>query len=197
MPPKDARANSGFTAFWSSLPGVLTGIAAVVAAVGTLVALFVGGEASDSQSGGAATTGPVYTGSAAAANTPGDGCLRTYFAGVTGDRAATVEAGASNLDVISESQPKAGTIGLSLTAGGRPIGAIRFAFFPANRLFKIESVVDARCRQVQDHENLAGGDRNTLQDSGTVRLRLAGGFYDFTTIAWGSAVRVNFVAVVP
>jgi len=34
MAPKKGDANSGFWAFWSSLPGILTGIAAVIAAVG-------------------------------------------------------------------------------------------------------------------------------------------------------------------
>jgi len=33
MAPKKADANTGLRAFWSSLPGILTGLAAVVAAV--------------------------------------------------------------------------------------------------------------------------------------------------------------------
>lgn len=117
--------------------------------------------------------------------------------GIRGDRVGSVEAGATDYDVITAGQPKTGTIGMTFTTNARPIGAIRFAFFPQNRIFKIESIVDARCRPVDDYENLAGADKRALNDSGTVRLSLAGGFYDLTTIAWGSAIRVQFVSVVP
>jgi hypothetical protein len=43
MPQDDKSVGARFLAFWSSLPGVLTGVAAVIAAVGTLAALFTGG----------------------------------------------------------------------------------------------------------------------------------------------------------
>lgn len=38
---KAGGAKSGFLAFWTSLPGVLTGVAAVVGAIATLAALFI------------------------------------------------------------------------------------------------------------------------------------------------------------
>jgi hypothetical protein len=53
MPRNDERANSGFWASWSSLPGILTGVAAVIAAVGTLAALFIGGDGGKSPASGA------------------------------------------------------------------------------------------------------------------------------------------------
>jgi hypothetical protein len=43
-PPNNERANSGFWDFWKSLPGVLTGVAAVIGAVAALGALFFGGD---------------------------------------------------------------------------------------------------------------------------------------------------------
>lgn len=42
MPPKDDRPDSGFIAFWTSLPGVLTGLTALIVAIGGLVALLDG-----------------------------------------------------------------------------------------------------------------------------------------------------------
>jgi hypothetical protein len=193
MPQKDERADSGFWAFWSSLPGILTGVAAVLAAGGTLAALFVGSDPSESPKPGAA----VATEQVAAKDPGGEGCFSGYFEGIPRDRIGSVEAGATHYDVISESQPKAGTIGMTFTNNARPIGAIRFAFFPKNGTFKIESIVDAHCSAIEDYGNLAGGDKHVLQDSGTVRVGLAGGFWDLTTIAWGSAIRVRFVSVVP
>ena len=38
----DKRTTSGFLAFWTTLPGILTGAAAIIGAVATLLALFVG-----------------------------------------------------------------------------------------------------------------------------------------------------------
>lgn len=193
MSKKDERENSGFWAFWSSLPGVLTGVAAVIAAAGTLAALFVGGGGSESPGPGAA----AVTQPSVAPDAGGEGCFGRYFEGIPRDRVGTVEAGTSDYDVITQTQPKAGTIGMTFTDSARPIGAIRFAFFPENRLFKIESIVDARCRLIEDYENPVRGDKNVLQDSDTVRLQLAGGSYELTTSAWGSAIRIRFVSVVP
>lgn len=44
MPPNNERADSGFRAFWTSLPGVLTGAAALIGAVAAAAALFIGGD---------------------------------------------------------------------------------------------------------------------------------------------------------
>ena len=194
MSKRDARETSGFGAFWSSLPGILTGVAAVLAAAATLAALFVGGGGSESSQGPGAT---AVTQPTVAPSVGGDACLGRYFEDIPRDRVATVEAGTTDYDVITETQPKAGTIGVTFTDNARPIGAIRFAFFPENRLFKVESIVDARCRLTEDYENPVGGDKNVLQDSDTLRLRLAGGSYDLTTIAYGGAIRIRFVSVVP
>jgi hypothetical protein len=44
MPPNNERAESGFWAFWTSLPGVLTGAAAVIGAIAAVAALFIGSD---------------------------------------------------------------------------------------------------------------------------------------------------------
>ncbi len=101
------------------------------------------------------------------------------------------------VDVLSETEPKAGLIGITFTDYGRLIGGIRFAFFPENTFFKIESIVDARCRSVEEYENRLGGDKHAWQDSSTVRVRLGGHFYDVTSNGGGSIVRVGFSSVAP
>jgi hypothetical protein len=194
MPQKDEQVGSGFWAFWRSLPGILTGVAAVITAVATLGALFVGrsGDGTEAPTPGAAPTQP--TGATAAG---AGGCFGEYFKGIPQDRVGSVEAGAQAYDVITETQPKAGTIGMTFTNNARPIGAIRFAFFPANRFFKIESIVDAQCKPIEDYRNLEGGDKHVAGDSSTVRLRLDGRYYDLNASGGGSVIRVSFVSVVP
>ena len=51
--PENERANPDLWAFWSSLPAILTGTAAVVAAVGTL---FIGGDGAEAPAPGAGLT---------------------------------------------------------------------------------------------------------------------------------------------
>jgi hypothetical protein len=86
---------------------------------------------------------------------------------------------------------------MTFTNNARPIGAIRFAFFPANRFFKIESIVDAQCKPIEDHRNLQGGDKHVAGDSSTVRLRIDGRYYGLNASGGGSVIRISFVSVVP
>lgn len=188
---KDHSAGSRFLSFWSSLPGVLTGIAAVVAAVATLAALFTGEDDAAPGAGLPAAVG------AEPSTVPGAGdedCFGEYFKGIPETRLGTVEAGAY-VDVLSESEPKAGPIGITFTDFGRLIGGIRFAFFPANTFFKIESVVDGSCRPVEDYENELGGDKHSWRDSSAVTVSLNGRFYGVTANGAGNIVRVSFVGV--
>jgi hypothetical protein len=180
-------------AFWSSLPGVLTGVAGVLAAAATLGALFVGGD-DDAPSGVPAAAGPEVS------SVPGpaalDDCFSEYFEGIPAGRLGTVEAGAYD-DVLEANEPKAGPLGMTFTDFGQPIGGMRFAFFPENSFFKIESVVDASCNAVEDYENPLGGDKHNWQDSQVVRIRLGDRFYDATAAGGGSIVRFSLTNVAP
>lgn len=193
MAEKDEGAGSRFLAFWSSLPGVLTGVAAVLAAAGTLAALFVGGDGGGDASGTPAAAG------AEPSTVPGpavDECFSEYFKGIPESRLGTVEAGAYD-DVLEANEPKAGPIGMTFTDFGRLIGGIRFAYFPENFFFKIESFVDESCRTVEDYENPLGGDKHNWQDSQVVRVRFDDRFYDVNASGGGSIVRVSFTNVAP
>ena len=85
--PEDERAKPGFWPFWSSLPGILTGVAAVVAAVGTLAALFIGGDGAQAPAPGARITveptAGLSAGEPASASGAGDErCFGRYFKGI-------------------------------------------------------------------------------------------------------------------
>jgi len=190
---KDERESSGFGAFWTSLPGVLTGAAALVAAIGTLAALFFGNRDNGSTAAGPSAGGqPPAAQSAEAA-----ACFGSFFEGIPRDRVASVEAGALDLDVITQNQPKAGTVGLRFTNSNRSIGATRFAYFPANEIFKIESVVDERCKTVEEYSNIArGGDKHVLQNYDTLRVRLGSALYEMR-LGGGGTIELDFENVVP
>lgn len=190
---KDGGARSGFVAFWTSLPGVLTGIAAVVGAIAALAALFI-------QDAGTGSRVPGDSPSRETKEVSSSGetaCLRRYLDGIRPDRIATVEAGTLDLDVIAADQTKAGTIGLRLTNNNRSIGATRFAFFPTSEIFKIEAIVDERCERIEEYSNTSrGGDKNVLQNYDTLRINLGGAHYDLS-LGGNTTIRLNFVSVVP
>lgn len=189
MPQDDKSVGARFLAFWSSLPGVLTGVAAVIAAVGTLAALFTGGHETGSAAPDAVASA-VGAEPSAVPGAAGEDCFRQYFKGIPSNRLGTVEAGGYD-DVLSPTERKAGPIGMTLTDSGL-VGGIRFAYFPANVLFKIESIVDAHCRPVEDYLSGSGGDKHVWQDSTRVNIRLGDHFYDLVPNGGGSIVRVAF-----
>jgi hypothetical protein len=187
--PQDEAGGSRFRAFWSSLPGVLTGIAAVITAVVTLAALFRGGDDSGSDETRDAEAATTVPGPA------GDGCFSEYFKGIPAYRLGTVEAGAYD-DVLTSTEPKAGPLGMTFTDFGRLIGGIRFAFFPANTFFRIESIVDASCNPI-DYENPLGSDKQSWRDSSDVTFELDDGFYAVNASGGGNIVRFSFRPVAP
>jgi hypothetical protein len=125
-------------------------------------------------------------------------CFDQYFVNVPNDRIATLEEGAQDVDVIGPSQPKEGTVGIRLDVLGKPIGALRFQFFPrSGDVFKIETVVDARCRETQGFLNTSRpSDPRTLQNFDTLRIQLDGSFYELR-FGGGSTIRLNFIRVNP
>jgi hypothetical protein len=202
------RRRSGLLAFWTSLPGVLTGVAAVIAAAGTLAAVLNGGDGGSGRE--AASGGDPHVSSASSAPSaelaPGDadaaaaataGCFAGPFAGIPQGRLAPVEAGTSAFDIVTSSEPKAGPIGLRFTDHGRTVGAIKVTWYPVNDIFRVESVVDAGCRPVGDYANVVDrGQKDVMQNSDTLRIRLAGHPYELR-LNGGAEVRVGFLEVAP
>jgi hypothetical protein len=164
--------------------------------------LFTDGDGAEAPTPGAAVTVEPTSGSAAgeqdsASGSGGERCFGRYFKGIPSDRVGTVESGSKSYDVITPSQTKTGWIGMTFTRNARPIGAIRFALFPENRIFKIESIVDVRCRVIEDYQSTTEGDKHVWQDSATVKLRLAGRVYNLTANGAGNGIRIQFVDGVP
>jgi hypothetical protein len=176
---------SGFRAFWTSLPGVLTGVAAVVGAVATLVGVFGGGD--DSQSPGTAPTAARATASAGVASSGDGSCLNRFLSEVPADRRARVEVGAEYATVIPAHRRLPGRLGVILLRAGRPLGAVRALYEPHGYLFPLEAVVDAGCRPAP-HEDPERGDPDVIQGGRNTRITLGGRQYDFSLGASDSVV---------
>jgi hypothetical protein len=75
------------------------------------------------------------------------------------------------------------------------IAALSFLFFSDNHLFKITSVVDSNCQAVAEYSNVdRGGDRNTIQDSETLKIELTQGSFSLRFIFYGpNDLRFNFL----
>ena len=142
---------------------------------------------SSAPSGGRGDGEPIF-----APGTPA--CYGRFFEGTPQDRIATMEQGVRDFDVIRQDQPKDEPVGLMLTENGEHLGALRFRFFPAgNGLFKIETVVDAGCRSVEDFTNdtRPGSPKRELQNFDALRVRFGDGEYTLR-FGGGETIRLNF-----
>jgi len=209
-----ARRPSGPAAFWRSLPGVLTGIAAVVAAVGTLATVFEpggggGGAASPSSAQRPARAAPagdtisvaspppveVSSTDAAAAAEARRGCFGRVFAGVPVTRLGPVEVGTDQFDVVVPSERQAGPVGLRFTDRGRTVGGARVTWVPTNGIFRVDAVVDDRCRAVGDYApSVDPSQKDVMKASDGLRMHLAGRFYQLRLDGGSAGVRVGFIA---
>lgn len=107
-PSKDGsgRGSRGFLAFWTTLPGILTGVAALITAVVGLATLV------NSWTGDGQTASPSVT--AAASNSSNTSATTSSGAGASGqDSAGTVENGPLTLHRGQEADLEQGLIGVS------------------------------------------------------------------------------------
>lgn len=105
-------------------------------------------------------------------------CLRRYIQDVPTDRSHKVEAGALDVQLIGPQQSKEHAVAVLFTENGHPLGAMKFHFYAHNSLFKIASIIDARCAAVTELVNAGrGGDPLILQNWDELHVRFAQGKY--------------------
>lgn len=126
-------------------------------------------------------------------------CLIQHFADIEPTRQISIEAGVTDQDYYILSQDLArkdfiGPIGIRLTKNVKMIAALSFIFFSDSHLFKITSLVDSSCQAVVEYSNWSrGGDRNTFQDSDTLKIELAEGSFSLRFILYEpDRFRFNF-----
>ncbi len=195
--------------FWSTAPGILTGVAAVITAIGGLVAVLNAAGFFNALAPHAVPASPVTSViSNDIAQSPSSrvlptavlastSCFDQYFRGIAPDRVATLEEGVQGLQVIGPDQTKNGPIGILFTQNNQPIGGITFQFFLDGQLFKVATVVDAACQTIEDYSNATRtSDKNSYQNYDTIQLRLANQTYQLWFEYNGSIV-VSFRKFTP
>jgi hypothetical protein len=76
-----------------------------------------------------------------------------------------LEAGSKDVTLIEPEQSKTGPMVIQFTENCEPIGAIKFSFFPHSNMFKIATVVNARCEKIATYRNETNvEDKNVLQN---------------------------------
>jgi hypothetical protein len=192
-------------------------VAAVIAAAGTLAAVFDGGgdggdggdggNGRDSRSGGGpqvsspgspAESEPppeLSPGDAQAAGAASAGCFGGPFARIPQGRLAPVEAGTTSFDIVTSSEPKAGPIGLRFTDHERTVGGIRSPGIPSTT----SSGSSRSWTRVAGPSRIYAdvverGQKDVMENSDTLRIRLAGRYYDLR-LTGGSRVWVAFLQV--
>jgi hypothetical protein len=114
------------------------------------------------------------------------------FQEVPEDELRTIEEGTNDFDLVRADQPKADPVWIAFTDGGAVVGGLRFRFFPANTIFKIERLVDRRCEPLEPVANTSrGGNPRVLQNWDTVRLRFDDALYDLR-IGASSDIELNY-----
>lgn len=191
--------------FWTTLPGILTGAAAVITALtGLLVALtgagIIGGSGGATGAPASSQSGSVTAGNGGGASgAPAvlTGCLTGFFAADEPARVQAVEAGAQTVPVIAGQMPKAPPFGVVITEAGQPVAALRLQFIAGGDVFRVLGAVTATCTPVAGLRNVdRPGDPTVLQNFDTVRVPVMGKAYDIRLGA-SSALEVSVVTVAP
>lgn len=138
----NANSSTGsFLTFWSTLPGILTGVAALITA---LVGLYIALGPRDSHKNDTDTKPTPYVTPTAA---PGSGdCFDKEFAKIY-----QVEVGSGGQGIAS----KDGVLRIKLSENRVVIGALRLRFYREGDYFELEEVLDAQCRPVEGLRNLS------------------------------------------
>ena len=136
----DRSSPSAFLTFWTTLPGILTGVAALITAiVGLYLAL---GPRNNNINVGTSPT-PQVTPTTNAG--PGN-CFAEEFAKVD-----PLESGSGARTLAT----KDGLTRIKLTDNHVVIGALRFRFHRVGDYFDIEEVLDSKCQAVEGLRNLS------------------------------------------
>ena len=191
--------NNSAQSFWSTLPGILTAVAAVITAVGGLIAALAaaGVFTPRSRPAPSGVTNPISisafssSGQNSQSSIPA-GCFDRFFQAVAKDRIFSLEVGADShiigLDQIND-QP----IGIVFENNGSPVGGIIFKYFPDGQLFRVSSVVDANCTLIATYSNVSrGGDQNVLQNWDDLQIRLGNATYALSLGFDGSSIQTVF-----
>jgi hypothetical protein len=115
------------------------------------------------------------------------------FPSIPENRKRVMEAGKLDLEIVGSLEPKNESMAITFTDNRTPIGAIRFSFYSNIYIFKIESVFDSNCQQIEGYENIdRSGDKNILQNWDTLQIQFGGDKYIFRPGYDGTIITASF-----
>lgn len=136
-----SSSSNAFLTFWSTLPGILTGVAALITAiVGVYLAL--GPRNNDNHN---AVISPTPQPTRTAEVSTGT-CFEQEFAKVD-----PVEVGSGEQHISS----KDGVTIFKLTDKHVVVGALRLRFYRVGDYFEVEKIVDSKCQHIEGMRNLS------------------------------------------
>ena len=123
------------------------------------------------------TAAPSPSGTVAVIRSGESACFARFFSDVPADRVKNIEVGTETLLLIGPSQPKDVVVALKFTEFNQPLGAMKFTLFPESSIFKVVSVVDANCQEMEAFSNISGGDKRVLNDGDGLQMRFGDSEY--------------------
>lgn len=106
-------------------------------------------------------------------------CFYKYFSEIPKDRLTNASVGAQGIILIRSDQSKDELIGIKFKDNGQSIGAVKFNFIYDNEFFKIQSVVDSNCQEIEEYYNSdRPRDKNVLQNFDTLRIIFGNDTYE-------------------
>jgi hypothetical protein len=135
-----------FLTFWSTLPGILTGIAAVIAAITGLYLAFGPREkVNRNEPSPTPFVSPAPTSPRSVSDGVWDKCFEPEFAGVP-----SIEVGTGEHFL----KPQDGVVRIKLTDGHQPLGAVTLKHYSDDDVhFEVRKVVDSKCGPIDVEEN--------------------------------------------
>jgi hypothetical protein len=178
---KQASSFDLFLSFWTTLPGILTGIAAILTAIGGLYIAF-------SNHGPISGPTPTPTPSVSPTVIAGGNCLEQNFSG-----ADQIEEGGNRVLQLHNRELK-----VRFTDSGTPVGALRLRIYPStadHTLFKIESAVDSQCNEIEAFSNFTrpANEKHTLNNYDKLSVRFGDHNYLLTLEFNGTNVSAAFI----
>src|SRR5215216_5160040 len=129
------KKNADKVSFWATLPGILTGIAAIITAIGGLtVVLYNIGLFDNKPEPPSIKDNSTSNKNGATSNTsnkPSD-CFEEFFSDTSNDRVSILEAGAIDVQIVGPHQSKDDVAGVKFMESNQPVGAMKLRFFTNN-----------------------------------------------------------------
>jgi hypothetical protein len=177
-----------FKDFWTTLPGILTGIAAVITASAGLYLAFVHTNNSNSDVPPPSSTPSVNSTqgiSSPKPETSSNNCLEQES-----DEVKSIEAGSPEQTLKSS----AGVIRIKLTDNHQPVGTLCLKFYPDGDYFEIEQVIDSKGKAVKDLYNETRSEyvENKLPNDHTLDIPFGGQKYALRLMSHGGTSSAKF-----